>query len=114
MQWDSGSMFWKQYHFAGSCFDFFLGINFNCFTIMSCILCNCSLSCFPLGLVLIPAAALGQIISGVLVSKCKMDCKGIIKFTIRTYAVALTLNAVFLFAKCGNEPFAGVSETYNG
>ncbi|KAF4803473.1 solute carrier organic anion transporter family member 4C1-like protein [Turdus rufiventris] len=66
------------------------------------------------GLVLIPAAALGQVISGVLVSKCKMDCKGIIKFTIRTYAVALILNAVFLFAKCGNEPFAGVSETYNG
>ncbi|KAM7023516.1 solute carrier organic anion transporter family member 4C1 [Acridotheres tristis] len=66
------------------------------------------------GLVLIPAAALGQIISGILVSKCKMDCKGIIKFTIRTYSVALILNTVFLFAKCGNEPFAGVSETYNG
>ncbi|XP_056370336.1 solute carrier organic anion transporter family member 4C1 isoform X2 [Oenanthe melanoleuca] len=74
-------------------------------------------SCFPRhlpGLVLIPAAALGQVISGILVSKCKMDCKGIMKFTIRTYSVALILNTVFLFAKCGNEPFAGVSETYNG
>ncbi|NWI99377.1 SO4C1 protein, partial [Crypturellus undulatus] len=66
------------------------------------------------GLVLIPAAALGQIISGFLVSKCKMDCKSIIKFMIGTCSVALLLNTVFLFAKCGNEPFAGVSETYNG
>ncbi|NXD25192.1 SO4C1 protein, partial [Spelaeornis formosus] len=66
------------------------------------------------GLVLIPAAALGQVISGILVSKLKMDCKGIIKLTIRTYTVALILNTVFLFAKCGNKPFAGVSETYNG
>ncbi|NWV13457.1 SO4C1 protein, partial [Ptilonorhynchus violaceus] len=66
------------------------------------------------GLVLIPAAALGQVISGILVSKCKMDCKSIIKFLISTCSVALILNTVFLFAKCGNEPFAGVSETYSG
>ncbi|NXN93882.1 SO4C1 protein, partial [Rhinopomastus cyanomelas] len=66
------------------------------------------------GLVLIPAAALGQLISGILVSKCKMDCKGIIKFMIGTCSVAILLNTVFLFAKCGNEPFAGVSEAYNG
>ncbi|NXF90274.1 SO4C1 protein, partial [Eubucco bourcierii] len=66
------------------------------------------------GLVLIPAAALGQIISGILVSQCKMDCKSIIKFMIGTCSVGLLLNTVFLFAKCGNEPFAGVSETYNG
>ncbi|XP_059729431.1 solute carrier organic anion transporter family member 4C1 isoform X2 [Haemorhous mexicanus] len=66
------------------------------------------------GLVLIPGAALGQVISGFLVSKRKMDCRGIIKFMISTCSVALILNTVFLFAKCGNEPFAGVSETYNG
>ncbi|XP_054144486.1 solute carrier organic anion transporter family member 4C1-like [Melozone crissalis] len=66
------------------------------------------------GVVLIPGAALGQVISGVLVSKRKMDLKSIIKFMIVTCTVALILNTVFLFAKCGNEPFAGVSETYNG
>uniref|UniRef100_A0A8C3MAK3 Solute carrier organic anion transporter family member n=1 Tax=Geospiza parvula TaxID=87175 RepID=A0A8C3MAK3_GEOPR len=66
------------------------------------------------GLVLIPGAALGQVISGFLVSKRKMDCRAIIKFMIGTCTVALILNTVFLFAKCGNEPFAGVSETYNG
>ncbi|XP_063996561.1 solute carrier organic anion transporter family member 4C1 [Pogoniulus pusillus] len=66
------------------------------------------------GLVLIPAAALGQIISGVLVSQCKMDCKSIIKFMIGTCSAGLLLHIVFLFIKCGNEPFAGVSEAYNG
>ncbi|OXB79354.1 UNVERIFIED_CONTAM: hypothetical protein H355_008159 [Colinus virginianus] len=67
-----------------------------------------------IGLVLIPAAALGQVISGILVSKYKMDCKNIIKFMIGTCSVAFLLNTVFLVAKCGNKPFAGVSETYNG
>ncbi|XP_071437309.1 solute carrier organic anion transporter family member 4C1 isoform X2 [Pithys albifrons albifrons] len=66
------------------------------------------------GLVLVPAAALGQVISGFLVSKYKMDLKSIIKFMIITCSVALLLNTVFLFAECENEPFAGVSETYNG
>ncbi|NXP19485.1 SO4C1 protein, partial [Scytalopus superciliaris] len=66
------------------------------------------------GLVLVPAAALGQVISGVLVSKYKMDLKSIIKFMISTCSVALLLNTVFLFAECRTEPFAGVSETYNG
>ncbi|XP_044878265.1 solute carrier organic anion transporter family member 4C1-like isoform X2 [Mauremys mutica] len=66
------------------------------------------------GIVLIPGAALGQIISGILVSKYKLDCKNIIKFMLGTCSVALLLNTVFLFSKCGNEPFAGVSETYNG
>uniref|UniRef100_A0A8D0C2Z1 Solute carrier organic anion transporter family member n=1 Tax=Salvator merianae TaxID=96440 RepID=A0A8D0C2Z1_SALMN len=66
------------------------------------------------GLVLVPGAAIGQIISGVLVSKLRMNCKTIIKFIIFTCSVALVLNMVFLIAICGNEPFAGVSETYNG
>lgn len=81
---------------------------------MLCISVKLLLSCFPLGLVLVPAAALGQVISGILVSKYKMDCKNMIKFMIGTCSVAFLLNTVFLVAKCGNEPFAGVSETYNG
>uniref|UniRef100_A0A803SWP3 Solute carrier organic anion transporter family member n=1 Tax=Anolis carolinensis TaxID=28377 RepID=A0A803SWP3_ANOCA len=66
------------------------------------------------GLVLVPGAAIGQIISGTLISKLKMSCKNIIRFILLTCLVALLLNTVFAFAKCGNEPFAGVSETYNG
>ncbi|XP_061479291.1 solute carrier organic anion transporter family member 4C1 isoform X2 [Rhineura floridana] len=66
------------------------------------------------GLVLVPGAAIGQIISGTLVSKLKLNCKNIIKFIVITCSLALILNTVFLIAICGNEPFAGVSETYNG
>ncbi|KAH0628111.1 hypothetical protein JD844_008854 [Phrynosoma platyrhinos] len=66
------------------------------------------------GLVLIPGAAIGQIISGTLISKLQLNCTNIIKFILMTCSVALLLNMVFIFAKCGNEPFAGVSETYNG
>ncbi|XP_042311154.1 solute carrier organic anion transporter family member 4C1 [Sceloporus undulatus] len=66
------------------------------------------------GLVLVPGAAIGQVISGTLISKLQMNCKTIIKFILMTCSVALLLNMVFAFAKCGNEPFAGVSETYNG
>ncbi|XP_062984838.1 solute carrier organic anion transporter family member 4C1 [Elgaria multicarinata webbii] len=66
------------------------------------------------GVVLVPGAAIGQIISGTLISKQQMHCKSILKFIIFTCSVAFVLNMVFIFAKCGNEPFAGVSETYNG
>ncbi|XP_053160132.1 solute carrier organic anion transporter family member 4C1-like isoform X2 [Hemicordylus capensis] len=66
------------------------------------------------GLVLVPGSSIGLMISGTLVSKLELSCKNVIKFIIANCSVALLLNMVFLFAKCGNEPFAGVSETYNG
>ncbi|XP_046945629.1 solute carrier organic anion transporter family member 4C1 isoform X5 [Lynx rufus] len=66
------------------------------------------------GAVLIPGAALGQILGGVLVSKLKMTCKNTMKFALLTSLVALVLNFVFVYANCENEPFAGVSESYNG
>ncbi|XP_053264141.1 solute carrier organic anion transporter family member 4C1 [Podarcis raffonei] len=66
------------------------------------------------GLVLVPGAAIGQIISGILVSKLKLNCKSILKFIVLTCSVALGFNMVFLIAICGNTPFAGVSEDYNG
>uniref|UniRef100_A0A8C6HJ09 Solute carrier organic anion transporter family member n=1 Tax=Mus spicilegus TaxID=10103 RepID=A0A8C6HJ09_MUSSI len=66
------------------------------------------------GAVLIPGAALGQILGGVLVSKFKMKCKNTMKFALCTSGVALVLSFVFIYAKCENEPFAGVSESYNG
>lgn len=65
------------------------------------------------GAVLVPGAALGQILGGVLVSKFKMTCKNIMKFALLTSVIALTLSFVFLYANCENEPFAGVSESYN-
>ncbi|XP_045141127.1 solute carrier organic anion transporter family member 4C1 [Echinops telfairi] len=66
------------------------------------------------GAILIPGAALGQILGGVLVSKFKLECKNTMKFSLGTSAIALLLSFVFIFAKCENEPFAGVSESYNG
>ncbi|GAB5567051.1 solute carrier organic anion transporter family member 4C1 isoform X2 [Prionailurus iriomotensis] len=66
------------------------------------------------GAVLIPGAALGQILGGVFVSKLKMTCKNTMKFALLTSLVALVLSFVFVYANCENEPFAGVSESYNG
>ncbi|XP_007191879.1 solute carrier organic anion transporter family member 4C1 isoform X2 [Balaenoptera acutorostrata] len=66
------------------------------------------------GTVLIPGAALGQILGGILVSKFKMTCKNIMKFALLTSITALALTFVFVYANCENEPFAGVSESYNG
>nr|XP_045743139.1 solute carrier organic anion transporter family member 4C1 [Mirounga angustirostris] len=66
------------------------------------------------GAVLIPGAALGQILGGVLVSKLKMTCKNSMKFALLTSLVAFALSFVFVYANCENEQFAGVSELYNG
>nr|XP_019583488.1 PREDICTED: solute carrier organic anion transporter family member 4C1 [Rhinolophus sinicus] len=66
------------------------------------------------GAVLIPGAALGQILGGVLVSKFKMACKKAMKFACLSSLIGLMLTFVFIYANCENEPFAGVSESYNG
>lgn len=73
-----------------------------------------SISSFSLGAVLIPGAALGQILGGILVSKFKMTCKNTMKFALLTSLIALVLSFVFVYTSCENEPFAGVSESYNG
>nr|XP_014342404.1 PREDICTED: solute carrier organic anion transporter family member 4C1 isoform X2 [Latimeria chalumnae] len=66
------------------------------------------------GSVLIPGASIGQIIGGTIVSKCKLKCRNMIKLAIITTAVSLLFCSVFVISKCGNDPFAGVSETYHG
>ncbi|XP_036165930.1 solute carrier organic anion transporter family member 4C1 isoform X2 [Myotis myotis] len=66
------------------------------------------------GAVLIPGAALGQILGGVIVSKLRMTCKNTMKFAFLTSLISLVLSFVFVYASCENEPFAGVSESYNG
>ncbi|XP_053423415.1 solute carrier organic anion transporter family member 4C1 [Nycticebus coucang] len=66
------------------------------------------------GAVLIPGAALGQILGGFLVSKFKLACKNTMKFALFSSGVAFLLSFIFIYANCENEPFAGVSESYNG
>ncbi|XP_029428539.1 solute carrier organic anion transporter family member 4C1 [Rhinatrema bivittatum] len=75
---------------------------------------NSSFSATLAGGVLIPAAAIGQVVGGITVSKLKMGCRNVIKFSVIMSVVSLGLSSVFLFAKCGNDPFAGVSTLYNG
>lgn len=43
-----------------------------------------------------------------------MKCKNTMKFALFASGVALMLSFVLIYAKCENEPFAGVSESYNG
>lgn len=87
----------------------------NCwYKLLSICVCFLTVSSFSLGTVLIPGAALGQILGGILVSKFKMTCKNIMKFALLMSITALTLTFVFVYANCENEPFAGVSESYNG
>ncbi|XP_056393508.1 solute carrier organic anion transporter family member 4C1-like [Hyla sarda] len=66
------------------------------------------------GGILIPAAALGQVIGGVIVSKFKLGCKNIMRLSIVLSFISVAFATVFIFAKCGNDPFAGVSVNYNG
>lgn len=80
----------------------------------SVLVCFLTVSSFSLGAILIPGAALGQILGGVLVSKFKMTCKNTMKFALLTSLIGMMLSFVFVYASCENEPFAGVSVSYNG
>ncbi|KAE8635702.1 hypothetical protein XENTR_v10002710 [Xenopus tropicalis] len=100
-----------------SCFDAFITTAFAAFLpkfIENQFSLTSSFSAILGGGVLIPAAAIGQVLGGVIVSKCKFDCKNIIKFSIIITVISLALASVFIFARCGNDPFAGVSVQYNG
>lgn len=69
---------------------------------------------FLLGLVLIPAGAVGHLLGGVIVSKLQMSYKGLMKFMIVTSAISLVLLAFIIFVRCDPIPFAGISEDYGG
>ncbi|XP_069481560.1 solute carrier organic anion transporter family member 4C1 [Ambystoma mexicanum] len=66
------------------------------------------------GGVLIPGAVIGQIVGGIIISKTKMKCRNIMKYSVIVAVVSLALSSVFLFTKCGNHSYAGVSVKYNG
>ncbi|KAM3940652.1 solute carrier organic anion transporter family member 4C1-like [Leptodactylus fuscus] len=100
-----------------SCADAFITTGFAAFLpkyIESQFSLTSSFSAILGGGVLIPAAAIGQIVGGIIVSKFKFDCRTMIRFSIILTFISVALAFVFIFAKCGNDPFAGVSVTYNG
>ncbi|KAM4808250.1 solute carrier organic anion transporter family member 4C1 [Rhinophrynus dorsalis] len=100
-----------------SCFDAFITTGFATFLpkfIENQFSLTSSFSAILGGGVLIPAAAIGQVIGGLIVSRFKFECKSIIRFSIIVSFVSVALTTVFIFARCGNDPFAGVSVEYNG
>ncbi|KAM5260541.1 solute carrier organic anion transporter family member 6A1-like, partial [Hipposideros larvatus] len=66
------------------------------------------------GLVLIPGAALGQLLGGIIVSKLHMYCKGHMTFVIVTSAISLIPVLFIIFVHCNPIPFAGINEDYGG
>ncbi|KAM9095276.1 solute carrier organic anion transporter family member 4C1-like isoform X1 [Sarcophilus harrisii] len=66
------------------------------------------------GIVLIPGAALGQILGGVIVSRFRMSCKEAMKFAALSSAASFLLTMTLIFMKCPNEAFAGVFQPYKG
>ncbi|XP_024419047.2 solute carrier organic anion transporter family member 6A1 [Desmodus rotundus] len=66
------------------------------------------------GLLLIPGAALGQLLGGVIVSKLHMYCKGYMRFVMVTSAISLVLVVFAIFVHCNPIPIAGINEDYGG
>ncbi|XP_078070846.1 solute carrier organic anion transporter family member 4C1-like [Mustelus asterias] len=65
------------------------------------------------GAVLIPGAFIGQIVGGLIISKLKLQCRNVMKMAVVTCIVSLFCAFVFIFARCSNQPFAGVTQDYN-
>ncbi|XP_054445326.1 solute carrier organic anion transporter family member 6A1 [Pteronotus mesoamericanus] len=66
------------------------------------------------GLVIIPGAALGQLLGGAIVSKLHMYCKGFMRFIMVTSAISLVLVVFAIFVHCNPIRFAGINEDYGG
>ncbi|OCT98558.1 solute carrier organic anion transporter family member 4C1-like [Xenopus laevis] len=100
-----------------SCFDAFITTGFAAFLpkfIENQFSLTSSFAAILGGGVLIPGAAIGQMLGGLIVSKFKFECKNMIRFSIIISFISVALTTVFIFARCSNDPFAGVSVQYNG
>ncbi|XP_078252557.1 solute carrier organic anion transporter family member 4C1-like [Rhinoraja longicauda] len=71
-----------------------------------------SLAAIVGGATLIPGAVIGQISSGVIISKLRFLCKSMIKMALATTGTSLLFASVFIFSYCTNIPFAGVNQNY--
>lgn len=71
-----------------------------------------SLAAIVGGATLIPGAFIGQISSGIIISKLKFLCGSMIKMAIATTVISLLFATVFIFSYCVNNPFAGVNQNY--
>ncbi|MBN3284766.1 SO4C1 protein, partial [Polyodon spathula] len=68
-----------------------------------------SISSLIAGCVLIPGAAIGQVLGGLVVSKFKMKCKQTIRLAVATSSASLMFSACYIFTKCDYPELAGIS-----
>ncbi|XP_028642877.1 solute carrier organic anion transporter family member 6A1-like [Grammomys surdaster] len=66
------------------------------------------------GIILVPAAAIGNFLGGFIVSKLKLSCKSQMKFIMVTSVISLLLLTLNVFVKCERVKFAGINEDYEG
>lgn len=77
-------------------------INFNC------------IFYFSLGIILIPAGALGQLLGGIIAYYLEMSCKALMRFTIVSSTLSIIFLVMIIFVHCNPVRFAGINENYNG
>ncbi|XP_072137429.1 solute carrier organic anion transporter family member 4C1-like [Mobula birostris] len=65
------------------------------------------------GATLIPGAVVGQLTSGIIMSKMKLLCHSMIKMALATTVLSILFSTVFTFGYCSNAPFAGVNQNYH-
>ncbi|XP_059825441.1 solute carrier organic anion transporter family member 4C1-like [Hypanus sabinus] len=65
------------------------------------------------GAALIPGAVIGQLASGIIMSKLKLLCRSMIKMAVATTVLSVLFSTVFTFGYCLNTPFAGVNQNYH-
>ncbi|MBN3325234.1 SO4C1 protein, partial [Atractosteus spatula] len=65
------------------------------------------------GSVLIPGAAVGQLLGGLVVSHFKLKCKSMIRVAVATSIASLLLTVLFISTECPNTAFGGISVGYN-
>ncbi|CAH1251560.1 SLCO4C1 [Branchiostoma lanceolatum] len=63
------------------------------------------------GAAIVPGAALGSLIGGVLMKKLKLTCRGMLKLCVVFSVCAMACLLVFLL-RCPNVPFSGVTQAY--
>ncbi|XP_069748469.1 solute carrier organic anion transporter family member 4C1-like isoform X2 [Narcine bancroftii] len=64
------------------------------------------------GATIIPGAFIGQITSGIIISKLRLQCRNMIKMALATTVLSLLFCTVFFFGYCSNSPFAGINQNY--
>ncbi|XP_051875899.1 solute carrier organic anion transporter family member 4C1-like isoform X2 [Pristis pectinata] len=64
------------------------------------------------GAALIPGAFIGQLTSGIIMSKLKVQCRNMIKMASATTILSVLFSSIFIFGYCSNTPFAGINQNY--